>query len=228
MTDFLGSTVVRRYATATALGAVLGALWVGVLSRGAMAIIAAANDQADGLVSDDGFEIGQFTLSGSLNLLFFGFAIGAFGGALYVALRGLRVGPGWFQVLSISLAPAIVALSMLVHPTGVDFTLLEPISLSLGLFLAVAWGYTLSVAVLVERLIEPAGFAETAPTWLIGLMLVASIPILPLVAALALGRFALHASGSKAAAAAWPARAALALVFALSVSNLVSDIAALA
>ncbi|MGH3334864.1 MAG: hypothetical protein ACRDOZ_03520 [Nocardioides sp.] len=43
-----------------------GALAVGVLGRLAMLLLAQLNPLATGVTSDDGFEIGQFTLSGSL------------------------------------------------------------------------------------------------------------------------------------------------------------------
>ena len=44
-------------------------------------------------MSDDGFEMGQFTLSGSLNLLVVGAVLGAFGGVVYAGARHLTFGP---------------------------------------------------------------------------------------------------------------------------------------
>ena len=47
------------------------------------------------------------------------------------------IGPRWFQVLSISLGPAVVVGALLVHPEGVDFTLLRPRWLAIALFVAI-------------------------------------------------------------------------------------------
>ena len=58
--------LVRRFAVSSAAGAIAGLLWIGVLSRVAMAIIAGNNEHATSLKSDDGFIIGRFTLSGSV------------------------------------------------------------------------------------------------------------------------------------------------------------------
>ena len=224
MNEFL----VRRYAAACGAGAILGAFWVGVVGRVVMGVIALLNDEAHGIRSDDDFVIGQFTFGGSLNFLVFGIALGSFGGALYLALRALRIGPAWFQVLSISLAPAIVALAMIVHPKGVDFTLLEPVALSVILFLLVAWGYTASLAVLVERWLRPGGVAETAPRWLVGVALVPTVFFLPVTVLLVVGRFAVRLIGRHVEPAAWLARGALLAVFLLSVADLASDLSTLA
>ncbi|HET7690023.1 MAG TPA: hypothetical protein VFK41_06580 [Nocardioidaceae bacterium] len=205
-----------------------GILWIGVGSRIAMAIIAAKNEHATGLTSDDGFTIGQFTLENSLNLMVAGIGIGTLGGILYVALRGLRVGPGWFQLLSITLAPAVVGLSMLVHPDGVDFTVLQPPVLTIGLFAVIAWGYTLTVALLSEWFLAPGGLAERGPRWFLVLGVLPAIPLFPLVAAVAVGRALLPKLSPVAVPAAWVARAALFALFLVSATNLASDVQAIA
>lgn len=227
----MSSSVVRRYAAVSAAGALMGALWVGVLGRVVMAVIARANPGARGLRSDDDFVIGQFTVGGSLNFLVLGIGIGTAGGAVYLVLRGLRIGPQWFQLLSVTLGPAVVGLAMLVHPTGLDFTLLRPLLLSVGLFAIVIWGYTLSVVLLAERWLRDDGMAASAPPWAVGLMLVPSVLILPIAAAVLIVTWLAQQIGPEAKLPAWPAwliRLGLAAVFALSVSNLASDLATLA
>ena len=117
-------------AKVTLVGALSGALAVGVLGRLAMLLLAYLNPLATGVTSDDGFEMGQFTLSGSLQLVASGLQFGVIGVFFYLAVRGLMVGPGWFRLLSISLGPAVVIGAILVHTDGVDFNLLEPVWLA--------------------------------------------------------------------------------------------------
>jgi hypothetical protein len=98
--------------------------------------------------------IGQFTLAGSANLMFLGGTLfGVAGGGLYVALRGRMVGPRWFQVLSISLGPAVVAGAGLVHTGGVDFTLLEPLWLAVALFVAIPGVFAAALTLVSEPLL---------------------------------------------------------------------------
>lgn len=111
----------RQLAAVTAAGGLLGLLVGGVGGRLAMLLLARLNPDATGLVSDDRFIIGQLTTE-SLNLLVDGTLLGVLGGGIYFVLRGLMIGPRWFQVLSISVGPAVVMGSQIVHTNGVDFT----------------------------------------------------------------------------------------------------------
>ena len=132
---------VRYVLTALVVAVATGVFCVGVLSRLAMSLIARENPQAHGLISDDGFEIGIVTLDGSVNLAVVGVAVGIVGWLTYLVARPLLVGPAWFRWFSLSVPPAVVAASLVVHPTGVDFTLLGPVWLTVGLFVAVPATY---------------------------------------------------------------------------------------
>ena len=99
-----------------------------------MLLLASMNPAAAGVLSDDGFVMGQFTLSGSAQLAGTGAQIGAIAAFVYVAVRGLMIGPAWFRLLSISVGPGIVVGSMLVHTSGVDFNILKPLWLTIGSF----------------------------------------------------------------------------------------------
>lgn len=112
----------------------VGAATIGVLSRLAMHLLARLNPEATGLTSDDGFEMGRFTLSGSLNLMVVGLAFGLLSGVLYLLLEPLLIGPGWFRTLSLSVGAGTVAATQLVHSDGVDFRLLEPLALAVAMF----------------------------------------------------------------------------------------------
>lgn len=137
-----GCAVRARYVLSALVVAVAtGVFCVGVLSRLAMSLLARQNPQAHGRISDDGFEMGVVTLDGSVNLAVVGVAVGIVGWLTYLVARPLLVGPAWFQWFSISVPPGVVAGSLVVHPTGVDFILLEPLWLAIGLFVAVPAAY---------------------------------------------------------------------------------------
>ena len=80
-------------AKVTLVGAFSGVIAVGVLGRVAMLLLAYLNPVATGVTSDDGFVMGQFTVSGSLQLAASGLQFGVIGVFFYLALRGLMVGP---------------------------------------------------------------------------------------------------------------------------------------
>lgn len=83
----------RRLCVGVLAGAIAGLLAGGIGGRMFMAALAAVNPEAAGVQSDDGFTIGQVTLSGTVNLLFIATVIGAAGGVVWVAVRGLGSAP---------------------------------------------------------------------------------------------------------------------------------------
>jgi hypothetical protein len=127
----------RRAGLGVAAGALAGVVVGGVGGRLFMSLLAALNPQAAGVTSDDGFTMGQVTLSGTVNLLVVTTVLGAVGGLVWVAVRGLRFGPGWWRRVSMPLGVGLVAGASMVHSEGVDFTLLEPAVLAVMLTLAV-------------------------------------------------------------------------------------------
>jgi len=217
------SSAVRRLATATAGGALAGLFWVGLVGRLVMRVIALLSPEARGMNSDDDFVIGRFTASGTLNFAVFGLFIGVLGGVVYLVLRGLRVGPRWFQVLSISLAPALVAMQQMVNPDGVDFNVLQPAEVSLLLFLLVIWGYTLTVTLLVERWLANGTFASV-PRPVVALALLPAFPIVPLVGLAAVGWLVLRVVAPVPSAGAWVARGALLVLFLISFVDLARSV----
>ena len=225
----------RRLSACLSAGVLLGLLIGGVGGRLAMMLLARRNPAVSGVVSDDGFEMGRFTTSGSLNLLMAGAFLGALGGVVYLVLRALLTGPRWFQVLSISLGPAVVVGSMLVHPGGVDFTLIEPLALPVVLFLLIPGLFGAAMTLLGERWLAPGSRFNTAGTAPALIPLVMAAPLLPLVLPLALLWAAgqvLRATPRTAAVVTSPllplaARAVLVAVFVGALAGLVSDVSAL-
>ena len=115
-----------RVALIVATGVGAGLLVGGALGRLVMFALIRLNPENIGLLSDDGFEMGRFTLSGSLNLLVVGAVVGGAGGLVYAAARHLTFGPTWFRALSIVLGAGLPVGAMVVHSDGVDFVLLSP------------------------------------------------------------------------------------------------------
>jgi hypothetical protein len=180
----------RRLGIAVMAGALCGFVVGGIGGRLFMFVLAQLNPDAAGVTSDDGFVMGRFTASGTINLLVVTTVIGVIGGLLFLALRGLRFGPTWFRVLSMPVGATIVVGSMLVHSDGVDFTLLEPAWLAVALTLAVPFLYTLLLAWLVDRWLEdrpgawaalPSGLAWTARVVLTVLVVLALSDLLSTV-----------------------------------------------
>jgi hypothetical protein len=132
---------VRYVLTALVVAVLTGVVCVGGLSRLAMALLASRNPAAHGFRSDDGFTMGRVTLAGSANLVVLGIVVGVVGWLTYLVVRPLLFGPTWFRWFSLSLPPAVVAASLVVHPGGVDFTVLQPLWLTVGLFVAVPATY---------------------------------------------------------------------------------------
>ena len=180
--------------------------------------------------SDDGFTMGQFT-DATFNLLIIATLIGVVGGAIYFALRGLMVGPRWFQILSISVGPAVVVGSQIVTTDGIDFTL-DPALLAIAMFVLIPGLYAALLTVLAERWLADDGPFARAPLWLAVVPLLLWSPIAPVLGLLVLGLVAFEAvrrSDRGAAVLAQPvlaqmARAALVLVFALALVDLVGDV----
>lgn len=222
----------RTLSTVTLVGMVCGAVVVGVLARLAMMLLAGLNPEAAGVRSDDGFPIGQFTLSGSLQLAFAGVQLGITGAFAYVIFQGLMVGPRWFRLLSISLGPALVIGALIVHTDGVDFTVLDPPWLAALLFVAIPAVFVALLHLVSDRLLV-AGWVPPTPLLVVGLL-----PwglLFPLTLVLLGGFLLLRAlrrtdRGRSSLAGPWPGwavRAVLAAVVVWAVVDLVRDVSTL-
>lgn len=222
---------VRRLSACVVAGALVGLVVGGIGGRLAMLLLARLNPAATGVQSDDDFRMGQFTTSGTLNLLVVGVFLGLFGGIVYAVVRGLRIGPRWFEIASLSIGSAVVVGSTIVHVDGVDFTLLDPPLVAIALFVAIPGLYTVVLTLVAERWLEPGRW----PTrWHPAVMAAPLLPlalVAPIVVALIVGWALLtalrHTEAGAAAlahpAAGWLVRAGLTVVFVLSLVDLVDD-----
>jgi hypothetical protein len=214
----------RRWATVLLIGVACGVVVTGVLGRLVMLLLAELNPEAAGIRSDDGFVMGQITLSGSTQLALAGGQVGAIGAFLYMALRGLMIGPPWFRLLSISVGPGVVVGANLVHTTGIDFHLLKPLWLTVGAFVLLPVMFCAAVHLLAERALSHGG-VRSMPLQVVGVTLV--VLALPLTLVLAIGWLIARAFRGdewiSTTAAAWFVRAVLAFVFVMAVVDLISD-----
>jgi hypothetical protein len=130
------------------VGGVVGGLVGGVGGRALMFALRVASD-ADGIVSDDGFTVGQFTLSDSLQLYAAMSLSGAVNGVIYVAAR--RLLPAGGRAVLWGLVGAAVVGSQVVHTDGVDFQVLEPRWFAIAGFVVLPGLVALIIAWAVER-----------------------------------------------------------------------------
>jgi hypothetical protein len=179
-------SLVRRIFLGAAAGAVTGLVVGGIWGRLFMSVLAGLNPEDHGTLTDDGFAMGQFTVGGTINLLAAAITIGAFGGLVFLALRGLRFGPAWFRTASMALGATIVVGSMLLHSDGVDFSRLEPIGAAVAMTLSMPLLYALGVTWLGDRWLGdgptvwqrmPVAAPWLARVLLTGLALVAAVDL---------------------------------------------------
>jgi hypothetical protein len=146
---------VRSLGASVLAGAIGGLVVGGLGGRLFMFVLARMNPEEHGRDTDDGFEMGQFTVSGTLNLLVVTTVIGIIGGLVYLVLRDLRFGPAWFRWISLPVGATVAVGSMLVHSDGIDFRVLDPQWLAVTLTLAVPFLFTVVVAALGDRWLGP-------------------------------------------------------------------------
>lgn len=225
---------VRRLAAITVAGTLLGLLVGGVGGRLTMMLLAMLNPRAAGVTSDDGFTIGQFTILGTAQLLGATWQLGLLGAFAYAILRGLMFGPTWFQVISMGLGSGVVVAAVIVHTGGVDFVLLQPVPLAVGLFVAIPVLYAALLTLVSERWLAAGSWpAQGHLKWVLVTLLLwlPLLPLLPVLAAVWLVSEWLRRRPEPPAlrpVVSWLTRAALAVVFVLAVADLVSDVRVLA
>lgn len=168
-------------------GIPFGVVVAGLGSRLAMLLLRLTSpDYVIGVTSDDGFTIGKLTLSGTYNLLLLGAAVGIVGAAAYRMVAPRLIGPHWFRRLTTGLAAAAVVGASLVHADGVDFTLLGPTWLAIGLFVALPGLFGLLIGPTVDAVARPGSWtAAGRRRGSLPVLLVACFPLTLFVVAIA-------------------------------------------
>lgn len=169
-------------------GVATGVVVVGGGSRVAMLLLRLTSPaNVRGVTSDDGFTIGRVTLAGTYNLVMLGGAVGVVGAAAYQWVRPWLLGSRWFRLLTLALGSAAVVGAMLVHGDGVDFTLLKPTWFAVGLFITLPAVFAVAIAVAVNRVEGEASWTRRRViVWLLPLLLVAAVPPVLFVLAIAM------------------------------------------
>lgn len=164
-------------------GIPVGVLVAGVGSRLAMLLLRITSpDRVIGITSDDGFTIGQITVGGTYNLLLLGATVGIIGAGAYQMVAPWLIGPTWFRRLTTGLASAAVVGSMLVHADGIDFTLLKPTWLAIGLFVALPGVFGILIGSTVDAVSKPdSGTVQGRRRWLLPLIAVGCFPLTVLI-----------------------------------------------
>lgn len=148
------NAVLQTVGAGAVAGMVAGLVWGGIGGRLAMRLLfLTSGDRVRGITSDDGFEIG--TISGATIVLLIGATLlGTVGGTVFGLLRRFLRGRRWIVVGVVALTAAVVGGGAFVEAEGIDFRLLKPLWLAIGLFVFLpgAWGAT--VAFTTDHLIE--------------------------------------------------------------------------
>ncbi len=162
-------------------GVVCGAMIGGIGGRLAMFVLRVLSDDSlQGRDTDDGFAIGAVT-NATLFLVIFAAVLGAVGGLVYLGVREW-LSPRWRPVL-FGLLGATVGGALVIHPDGVDFTLLDPLWLAVALFVLLPAGYGVALSVVTERVVRSTRWRRSRWRW---------VAVLPLgLVALAGGPFGL-------------------------------------
>lgn len=144
-------------------GTIAGVLWGGIGGRIVMRIVfLTSDDHVRGLTSDDGFEIG--TISGAtVFLVIFTTILGAIAGFAYGLLRMITTGPTWAIACAMTAATATAGGASIVHTDGVDFRFLDPLWLTVGLFILIPGMWALTTVLLTERLLHPGTLMPSVP-----------------------------------------------------------------
>jgi len=221
--------LVRLVSSTIVIGALAGAVIGGLGGRLVMRILfLTTGDEVKGLESDDGFTIGQFTLSDTIGLVIVTAFLGIVAALLLLAARPFVVRFGALATPAMAVFYGIVGGALLVKPDGVDFTVLEPVLLAIALFVLI---FALFGAVVSHFVISAAAddsWAQRRSWWLLGPPLLAlALPPMLVVAVVA----AVLQLGDTASR--WwrvtraGALATMGSIFVLAVVNLVDDAMAL-
>ncbi len=162
-------------------GVPLGLVVGDIGSRLAMLLLRFTSpDNLRGTLTDDEFVVGELTVGGTYNLLVLGAAMGLIGAAAYVAVSPWLIGPEWFRSVTVGVTAGALVGALVIHPTGRDFTLLEPTWLAAALFVTLPAVFGVLLVYAVDRAARPGHWAaRDERRWLVpGILLVVVAPVL--------------------------------------------------
>lgn len=146
------SASARRVSAGVVGGLLTGAVIGGVGGRLAMLVLRLTSDPSlRGMETDDGFIIGR--VSGDTGfLVLLTTASGILGGLFYLIVRPWI--PEQLRPWVLGVFGGIVGGALVIRPDGIDFTFLEPLTLAVGMFIALPATYGVAMSVLVDRFLR--------------------------------------------------------------------------
>ena len=161
--------ILRLLSATIIIGGLAGAVIGGLGGRLAMRVLFLTSDDAvKGAISDDGFEIGRFTLSDTIGLVIVTAFIGVIAALFYLLARPFVARLGSAAVPAMAVLYGVVGGAMMVHRDGIDFRLLEPVLLAIALFVGICAGFGAVVTHLVEAAAVEGGWPQRRRWWLLG------------------------------------------------------------
>ena len=119
---------------AVAVGALAGVISAGVGARVVMRIIALANPDRDGVLTDAEATVGDITFGGTMNLLLLGTIAGVMGGVAYLGLRRWLPVPAAWKGLTYGIVSLLTVGQLLFDRNNADFQIFEPVLMVIALF----------------------------------------------------------------------------------------------
>jgi hypothetical protein len=225
--------VARRLSASLGAGAAAGLVVGGLGGRIAMFVLRLTSHPGlHGRLTDDGFTIGIVSTS-TLFLLVLTTILGAMGGLAYLLVRSWlpkRQRPWLFGLLT-----GLIGGANILRPGGIDFTVLEPLSLAVALFILIPAIGGVLTSLLAERFLSAD--SPFARSWAALALLVFLLPIgllggpfgLAAMVAIAALILATHIGPNvvrlwTSSPATWLGRAALAAIGTLAFVELAGDV----
>jgi len=143
------------FAVSGAAGLVAGLVWGGIGGRLAMRLVfLTSSDSVRGVTSDDGFEIGTITPA-TVGFVVAMAVLGLIAGLAFGPVRMLLPGSTAMVAAGVGATSALGVGALVVHADGVDFVFLDPLWLTVGLFVLLPGMWGMSVAVATDWLLVP-------------------------------------------------------------------------
>jgi hypothetical protein len=172
--------VAWRCLVALGAGAIVGMVIGGVGGRLVMLVIRHGSDDAvQGVLTDDGFRIGEFTTA-TMFLVSVAAGIGGVAGGLYLLLRDALPRRGRAALWAAGVG--LLSGADILKPDSFDFTALEPKAFIVASFVLLPVVGALTIALAIERLLAVEPWSRRTLTAVLALGSIPLVPALPVLA----------------------------------------------